>query len=627
MRLTVSLRWRLMSRMELMRLRLGMRLRLAVRLRLGLCLRWPRLCMLLLVMMQGSLLLLLLLLLKHLAWSHLMRELWMHRLLRRHLVMLRPSRGLVALLEHLLRLLLWVMHLMGNAVRRLLLLHHTNRRQLLNLRRWSHCGVALLTVIRRHVVRRNRSMVRRLARWAVVTLLVREHGRLARVRVLRHWRAWMLLLLEVDLRVLLLSRGVGLEAHRRLRRNMSVLRMMESGVVLLLLRRRSRMLRRGHERRPLRSVHVEERILLLVSLIEVLRLGAPSARRSLHCLMSGLRRKLLVLVLMLVHHHLLVLLLHQVVLLLLQLDGLSLWRLGMGVRLRRLGLPRGVQVARLRVELVDGRAPARGSALLLDEACLGQQLLHHLVLGAVMADERHEVLAYEGALLALEGRLLGDAVRDLAVEVLRAVVVVERAPVHQHLAADLAVVGFDVAEAPLVAQLLLHELEDDLVRQPVVPADVHDVAAGEGAHGAGEGSLVGHLLQDLLPEVAEQVDALVPGLVHAGGELLAAQLAARLVALHVHVLVDGQLGQVEDFLEGRLLAVGGHGSAALDVAQLLIARRDRELGESHLEAQKWFQFQTGIINCGIEETRVITDFRSGIDIVMYCSEYKFLSCL
>ena len=59
-------------------------------------------------------------------------------------------------------------------------------------------------------------------------------------------------------------------------------------------------------------------------------------------------------------------------------------------------------------------------------------------------------------------------------------------------------------------------------------AQVRDVTTDEGALGALVRLLPGQDFHDFLPEVSEQVNALVAGLVHARFELLAAKLTAEI---------------------------------------------------------------------------------------------------
>ena len=169
-----------------------------------------------------------------------------------------------------------------------------------------------------------------------------------------------------------------------------------------------------------------------------------------------------------------------------------------------------------------------------------------------MPHERHERLADARALGTLERRLRGQPLGDGPVEVEVAVVVVERPPVHEDLVADFAVVRLGLVERPRLAELVLHEAEDVLVAEAVVPAEVHDVTTLKRAVGALEGPGVGDALHDLLAEVGEEVDALVADLVDGGGELLAAELAGGHGALDVDVGVDREGSEVRDVLENCL---------------------------------------------------------------------------
>ena len=90
------------------------------------------------------------------------------------------------------------------------------------------------------------------------------------------------------------------------------------------------------------------------------------------------------------------------------------------------------------------------------------------------------------------------------------------------------------------------------MRQTVVPTQVHDVPALESAGRTLERLFGRDLLHDVVPEVTEQVDALVPDLVDTLGELLTAQLARGLLTLHINGVIDGQGGQVRDVFELRL---------------------------------------------------------------------------
>ena len=114
-----------------------------------------------------------------------------------------------------------------------------------------------------------------------------------------------------------------------------------------------------------------------------------------------------------------------------------------------------------------------------------------------------------------------------------AVVVVQRSSVEKNLLADLAVEGLGGIELPPIAELLLHVLEDNFVRQAVVAHQVKDVFALECAERAVEGPPGRDLPEELLPEVSQEMDTLVPGLVHAGRELLPAKFTAWKLQLDV----------------------------------------------------------------------------------------------
>ncbi len=149
----------------------------------------------------------------------------------------------------------------------------------------------------------------------------------------------------------------------------------------------------------------------------------------------------------------------------------------------------------------------------LAEAALGEVLLDHLVLRPVVADEGQERLAGEGrALVAFEGRLRPPAqpvLHDLVIEVLRAVVVVQGPQIQQDLVADLAVVRLRLVQGPLRAKLLPHQPEDGAVGEAKVSAQVDGVPPLEGAVGTVVGAPVGDLLKDQIPEMAQEVHALV----------------------------------------------------------------------------------------------------------------------
>lgn len=106
--------------------------------------------------------------------------------------------------------------------------------------------------------------------------------------------------------------------------------------------------------------------------------------------------------------------------------------------------------------------------------------------------------------------------------------------------------------------------------------EIHHIPAFKGALGTVERLLVGDLLQHHVPEVAQQVDALVPHLVDARGELLAAQLTRGVVALDVYRVLDGQGGQVGDVLELGL-ALLPLLAAVLHLDNVQVARRREEL--------------------------------------------------
>ena len=72
------------------------------------------------------------------------------------------------------------------------------------------------------------------------------------------------------------------------------------------------------------------------------------------------------------------------------------------------------------------------------------------------------------------------------------------------------------------------------MREPEMSAQVGDVPSDEGALGALVRLLPGQDFHHLLPEVPEQVNALVAGLVHARLELLTAKLAAGMIKLFLN---------------------------------------------------------------------------------------------
>ena len=112
-----------------------------------------------------------------------------------------------------------------------------------------------------------------------------------------------------------------------------------------------------------------------------------------------------------------------------------------------------------------------------------------------------------------------------------------------------AVEGGGLLQRPVGPELPPHEGEDDLVAEAVVAAEVDDVPALVGAARALERPRRGDLPQDVVAEVGEEVDALVPGLVHRRRELLPAQFAALLRALDVDLVVDWQHGEVREVPE------------------------------------------------------------------------------
>jgi hypothetical protein len=171
------------------------------------------------------------------------------------------------------------------------------------------------------------------------------------------------------------------------------------------------------------------------------------------------------------------------------------------------------------------------------------------VLAADVPDEREKRLANEEALVALERGFRGQALRNVLVKVRAAVVVVKRTPVHEHLLADLAVVRLDLLHGPRGSELPLHEVEDNLVAKAVVPAQVYHVAALERASRAVKWLAVRDLPEDVVSEMTEQVDALVPCLVDARRKLLPAELATRHLTLDVNIVSDVERGQVRDVLK------------------------------------------------------------------------------
>ena len=179
-----------------------------------------------------------------------------------------------------------------------------------------------------------------------------------------------------------------------------------------------------------------------------------------------------------------------------------------------------------------------------------EKRLDLFVLRAHVTDECEQRLPGKLAFFrTLEGRLRGQPSGELLVKVGAAVVVVEGAGVLHHLVANEAVERSGLLQRPVGAELPLHEGEDDLVAEAVVTAEVDDVPALEWTARALEGPRRGNLPQDVVAKVGEEVDALVPGLVHRRRELLPAQLAVGRRALDVDLVGDRQHGEVREVPE------------------------------------------------------------------------------
>ena len=114
---------------------------------------------------------------------------------------------------------------------------------------------------------------------------------------------------------------------------------------------------------------------------------------------------------------------------------------------------------------------------------------------------------------------------------LRTVVVVKTSDVGKHLAANAAVIAALVLRAvqlPGFAQLALHEIKDDAVREAVVSTKIGRISSEECTLWALERLVLGQIFQNLLPKVGQQVDALISSFVDTLLELFSAQLATGL---------------------------------------------------------------------------------------------------
>ena len=173
-------------------------------------------------------------------------------------------------------------------------------------------------------------------------------------------------------------------------------------------------------------------------------------------------------------------------------------------------------------------------------------LFHHFMFESEMPHEAHLRLAGVGvrAQMTLGRRILRNQRGQSLVEMLTAIMIVERPGVQQHLLANLALELLDFVQRPILAQFPLHQDEHDFVREAVVTRQVEDVFGLVRALGAIERPLVGDLGQHEISEMTQQVDPFVPNFVHTVVELLPAQLARRHVALHVDGLGHGQGGHV-----------------------------------------------------------------------------------
>ena len=149
------------------------------------------------------------------------------------------------------------------------------------------------------------------------------------------------------------------------------------------------------------------------------------------------------------------------------------------------------------------------------------------MLSADVSDERQLSLALEIALGTFEGRSRGQTFGQFLVEMLRAVVIVENSGVGEDLAADLTVVGLVFVELPAFSEFLLHQAEDDSMRQSEVATQIRDVSADESAFRTFVRFSARKMFHHFFTEVAEKVDALVAGLVHACLELLAAKFTTK----------------------------------------------------------------------------------------------------
>ena len=134
-------------------------------------------------------------------------------------------------------------------------------------------------------------------------------------------------------------------------------------------------------------------------------------------------------------------------------------------------------------------------------------------------------LATIGTLGTLERCHTWQGRGNLGMEVLRAVVIVQRPGILEHLVANLTIMVFCARHLPAIAQFSLHESEHHLVTQSKMPRQLVDILAHKGTLGTLERLLPWQLLHDFLPEVKQQVAALVPGFVHRVLELFTAQFA------------------------------------------------------------------------------------------------------
>ncbi len=214
---------------------------------------------------------------------------------------------------------------------------------------------------------------------------------------------------------------------------------------------------------------------------------------------------------------------------------------------------------------IGGRGGQLLFRLLIQVPAFLKELFNELVFASVMSDERDKRLARVRTLVALVRRLDRNSRRDLLIEMLRTIMIVQSSRILQNLLANLAVVIFRFIDGPIIAQFLLHEPEELLMGKGVMPSQIVAVFGLVSALGAFKRPSRGNFPGDDFAEMREQMGRFIPHFVHARREFFAAQFARGHAALDVDHFAHGQRGQVRDVLD-----VGGPNQRLFAILQSLL---------------------------------------------------------